>query len=361
MNHEVYLRMNEKLHPSPSRIEEVAKYAHRKQRIRLKRTAVAVLTSAAVLCGGMTLGASASEDFRQMLYDISPEIAATFSPVMESCVSDGIRVTVEAVHLNNDDAEVIVAFEDLTGERDMEYFDLCDSYSLTRGLLPYSGEIASSGITSDYDPETGINRKHIYIHEPGVIDKEGQTLTFSVKRAVYGMERRTNVRMPVELVEISCDPPTRTAEETLVYKDIYGGFGGSGMETENFDFWAQRYLAPQEPVTIGQNIELTAVGWVNGYLHVQTRKTHYTGIEGASFWLVKDGEEHWESLSALWSPEKGTVCEELFIPIGCEELADCALYGDVLSGGTEIRGDWKIKFRLKNTDGDIAQKTDGQG
>lgn len=355
MKREIYINMNKKLHPTPSRVENAVRFAHRKPHIALKKMLVSA-AAAAVLCSGISLGASASEDFRQMLYDISPMLAATFSPVMESCVSDNIRMTVEAVYLNNDDAEVVVSFEDLTGERDMEHFDLCDSYSLTRGLLPYSGEIGSYGITSDYDPETGINRKHIYIHEPGVIDKEGQTLTFSVKRAVYGMEHQTDIRMPVELAAVSCDPATRSAEETLVYKDVYGGFGGSNMDTEDFDFRAQRYLVPQESVAIGQDIELTAIGWVNGYLHVQTRKTNDTGIEGASFWLVKDGEERQESLSAIWSPEKGTVCEELFMPIGCDELKDCELHGDVISGGIESEGDWKVKFKLKSTDGKNVQK-----
>ena len=355
MKREVYLNMNEKLHPTPSRIENAVRFAHRKQHITLKKT-IASVAAAAVLCSSVSLGAYASEDFQQALFDISPTIAATFSPVMKSCVSEGIRMQVEAVHLNNDDAEVIVAFEDLTGERDMEYFDLCDSYSLTRGLLPYSGEIGSYGITSTYDPETGINRKHIYIHEPGVIDKEGQTLTFSVKQAVYGMEQQFDAQMPVDLASVSCDPETRSAEETLIYNDIYRGKGASNMEMDDFDERAQKYLAPQEPVTIGQNVEITAVGWVDGYLHVQTRKKITTGIESANFWLVQNGEVRGSNMSVVWSPEKGTVCEEILMPIGCEELAACELYGNVISGGTEIEGEWKVKFKLKSTDGNDSQK-----
>lgn len=360
MNHEVYLRMNEKLHPSTARIEEAVKYAHRKQHIRLKRTVAAVLASAAVLCGGMTLGASASEDFRQMLYEISPEIAATFSPVMESCVADGIRMTVEAVHLNNDDAEVIVAFEDLTGQNRTESIDLCDSYSLKRGNLPYGGEIGSYGISGSYDPETGINRKHIYINEPGVIDREGQTLTFSVKRALFGVKREDNIEMPVDLSAVSCDPLTRSAEETLVYNDIYGGIGGSEI-AESIDPQELRYLAPQQPIHLADGIDITAAGWLDGYLHIQTRIEKYNDAQSVGFWLVTNGEERYENIGVTWSPEKGTLAEEVLLPIGCEELADSKLMGYVFSGGEELDKGWTVKFKLKNTNGDVAQKTDKQG
>ena len=186
MKREVYLHMNERLHPRESSVEYIVAYAKRKRHTALKKIGV-TLIAAALLSGSLTLGASASEDFQQALFDISPEIAATFSPVMKSCVSEGIRMTVEAVHLNGDDAEVIVAFEDLTGSNRTEQFDLCDSYDIQRGTLPFAGEIASAGLSGDYDPEMGIARKHIRFSQPGAVDQEGQTITFTVKRAVSGM------------------------------------------------------------------------------------------------------------------------------------------------------------------------------
>lgn len=351
MKREVYLHMNERLHPRESSVEYIVAYAKRKRHTALKKIGV-TLIAAALLSGSLTLGASASEDFQQALFDISPEIAATFSPVMKSCVSEGIRMTVEAVHLNGDDAEVIVAFEDVTGQNRTESLDLCDSYDLRRGLLPFAGEMATAGITGDYDPETGIMRKHIYFNQPGTVDQEGQTITFSVRKAVTGMRKEWDIEMPVDLSAVPCDPPTRSAEETLVYRDIYGGIGASDATSEEYEAFTEMekvYLVPNTSIPLGEGVEITAVGWIDGYLHIQQRISKRPETNSAGYYLYKDGEPRYGSFSVSWSPEKGCICEENFIPMTSEELREYRLYGYVIAGGTEIDGNWKVKFKLKET------------
>lgn len=348
MNREVYQHMNEQLHPTASRVEAAVRLAHRKPRLLLKKIGVSLI-AAAVLCGGVTLGASANEDFREALYAISPQIAETFSPIMKSCEYDGIRMTVEAAYYENDKAEIIVAFEDTTGQGRAERIDLCDSYSLRRGWVPYLGEIASYGISGSYDPETGINRKRITLNEPGTIDKNGEILTFSVKMIDYGMEEQRNAVMPVDLSAVSCDPPMRSVEETLVYNDIYSGCGSNYRLPDDFDVRTLRYLAPGEPIELAEGIEITAVGWTDGYLHIQTKIEGNPDVNNVGFWLESD--EKRERFDVTWSPEKGVIASETFISMRPEELHETRLMGYIISGGTEVEGDWRVRFPLeKKTD-----------
>lgn len=351
MKREVYEHMNEQLTARPETVEGLVKRAHRNHHIVLKKVGISV-AAAAVLCCGVSFGASANEDFREALYAISPRVGEFFTPVMESSTFDGIRMTVEAAYYNDEKAEVIVAFEDMTGQGRAETIDLCDTYELRRGVLPYSGGISSSGITSEYDPETGINRKHIYIDEEGTIDKEGEMLTFSVGKIAYGMEEAWSVRMPVDLSEVTREPEMRTAEETLVYKDRWGGMGAN-FHVE-VDPRRLMYLAPQEPIRVAEGIRITAVGWSDGYLHIQTYCDKNLDTTSVGFYLNSDPER--PQYTVIWSPEKGVKAEETFIGMEQEELNEVYLRGYYIAGGTEIKGNWKVRFPLeKKTDEIVVQ------
>ncbi|MBR7037984.1 MAG: hypothetical protein IKI21_01870 [Oscillospiraceae bacterium] len=343
---EMYQHMNDQLHPSAQMQASVMREVRRPQHRTARRITISVLAAAACMTS-LTVAAGTNEDFRQALYDISPVIGRTFSPVMETCVRDGIEMKVEGVKLEDDHAEVIVAFRDTTGQGRAESIDLCDSYSLQRGPLPFMGEIASSGITGSYDPETGINRKHIYIDEPGMVDKEGQQIVFSVKRAVIGEQHAERIPVEVDLSAVDMDPATRSAEETLIFNDVYGGTGGGGEDfEEGFDYRAQDYLVPNRDDALADGITLTGIGWKDGLLHVQYRIDKQVETTWAGFYLVSDTTESEGAQTVTWSPEKGMVMHETFFRIAPEELADYRLECNMVYGGTQIDGDWKVSFTV---------------
>lgn len=155
--------------------------------------------------------------------------------------------------------------------------------------------------------------------------------------------------MPIDLATVSCTPATKSAAETLVYNDIYRGKGGSDMDPDQFSEKDQVYLVSNTSISLGDGLEITAIGWVDGYLHIQERRTKNLETTSAGFWLVNDREERYGSISVMWSPKKGCICEEIFIPMKPEELGKYRLHGYAISGGTEIEGNWKVKFKLKET------------
>lgn len=111
-----YIRMNEKISPSAA-LEQSIMEKVAPRRVRRFRPAAVIAALLAVVM--MTIPAMAAyvPAINELMFQVSPEMAARFTPIQESCVVDGIKMEVVSASVHGATAEVCVSFEDLEGER----------------------------------------------------------------------------------------------------------------------------------------------------------------------------------------------------------------------------------------------------
>ena len=198
--------------------------------------------------------AAASEPFREVLYAVSPATAQYFTPVQRGCVSNGIRMEVVACYIHDDTAELYVALQDLEGDRVDETTDLFDSYTIRR---PYDTKATCSLV--HYDASAGTAVFRIQITQWGGHPIEGSKITFQVREFLSHKTIYEDVEIPLSLSNLG-QVQTQTAD------NITGGSGAASLDD------AVSVLCPgaaMEGFPV-KGIDLTAVGYVNGQLHVQT-------------------------------------------------------------------------------------------
>ena len=198
--------------------------------------------------------AAASEPLREVLYAVSPTTAQYFTPVQRACVSNGIRMEVVACYIHDDTAELYVALQDLEGDRVDETTDLFDSYTIRR---PYDTKATCSLV--HYDASAGTAVFRIQITQWGGHPIEGSKITFQVREFLSHKTIYEDVEIPLSLSNLG-QVQTQTAD------NITGGSGAASLDD------AVSVLCPgaaMEGFPV-QGIDLTAAGYVNGQLHVQT-------------------------------------------------------------------------------------------
>lgn len=344
MNQEIYRSMHTKIVPEEALINKVLSVPVRRNTTIVRKigaTAAAVV----LLFGSLRVASSNSEEFRNMLFAISPRAGALFSPVMMSCIDEGIEMTVEGVYVNGDDAEYYITLRDLEGDRIDRTTDLFDSYTIIR---PFALDVSSYGCAKEgFDEETGKVRYHIYTHEPGAGKLWGDSITFSLSTILVGVNRVEDEIIPIDLTKIDCNP--------AMEKQRWSGGGNMGKLAyqDEIDF-----LVPGAPEELVDEIKLTGIGWKNGVLHIQTYVHNWNGNTSIAFWLEDAEGNRLEEYEA--SRKEGTrdykknifgdVYTEHMIDVHPEDLENYTIHADWRSGGELIDGDWKVKFPLKSTE-----------
>jgi len=349
MKHSVYIHMNEQLHPRQRNIDKLIEQTRPKNSLfgrfsRLPKSAkVAILTVLVVALSSTTLTVASdnSAEFRDMLYSISPKVGALFSPVMMSDVSQGIQMTVEAVYINGDDAEFIISLKDLEDDRISKSAGLNDSYHIVRPIYFDMSSYGCAGL--GYDPETQKRRYHIFTHEPNAGKFWGDTLSFSVSEIMYGMNFvREKVPVPIDLTQVDYNP--KTVSGAFLQEK---GHGSGGTGAMYFDEYSAEYLVPQSPQDFIDEIKLTGIGWKNGYLHIQNCIENWNGNSHIGYYLVAENGDTLDCFQVNWK-ENGIEYFETFFEVKPEELKHYQVYAEYVTGGAILKGNWEVKFPLKN-------------
>jgi hypothetical protein len=144
--------MNEMILPKPTSRERILEKAapHRPMRVRMAVMAAAL----ALVIVAMPAMAGYVPAVSELMYQVSPEMAARFTPVLESCTVDGIRMEVVSASIHGATAEVCVSFEDLQGDRISESLRTDGEQLLGKNVF-LSGNWGGSIGKVDYDEETG--------------------------------------------------------------------------------------------------------------------------------------------------------------------------------------------------------------
>ena len=364
---ENYRRMNEGLHPSSQAVENVMARAGKRRMPRLLRPACIAATACLICVMGLPVLASNSNEFYQFMYSVSPGAAQLLMPVEKSCEDNGIRMEVISAEVKGNSAAIYISMEDLTGDRIDSTIDLFDSYSINR---PFSGV---SGCTlEEFDEETGKAVFFIQIQEYGDRNIAGDKLTFKVSRFLSGKEVYEDIELTVDLKAASAEPSVRElAIPRGFMEDNYQGIedfdwdmptimGYSGMDFDSDMRKSGRLkaLLPGEPIEgfPVAGMEITAIGFIDGRLHVQTSADNVRENDNHGFFHLKDKNggqtDELYGFSCNETDADGTIttyAEHVF-DISKDEIENYRLCGSFFTAGGMTEGNWQVTFPVEDVE-----------
>lgn len=318
---------------------------------------ILAIAAAMILAFAASLSAMAAADVDgayQLLYALSPSVAQILKPVNMSCEDEGVRMEVISADLSGDEAYIYISVEDMVGDRIDGTIDLYDSYDINRAF-----DCAASCELVNYDENTGkaVFLIHMENMNKGEKIRDGK-ITFSVRTLLSGKEVICG-ELPIDLTAAA-----READAQVVSPELMRGTGSNGEYPDS-----TRFLAPVEGgvYTPGDGAQITAMGYIDGRLHIQTRfdrhrdgKWYYDN-HGFLSLLNEKGEEIPMDCFEFWGGEvvtrrtdwqvfQGHECfyQEYIAEIPPEELENCRLNGDFWLCDTAIDGRWQVTFPLEN-------------
>lgn len=336
---EQYRHMMDQMAPEEALVQSVLEGqgengSRKRRRIRPGVTAVAAVLACILLATPVM--AATLEPFRAILYAVSPATAQYFTPVQKSCEDNGIRMEVVASYIHGDTAELYVSLQDLTGDRIDETTDLFDSYDIRR---PYDNSATCSLV--DYDEDTRTATFLISITEWNNHRIAGSKITFTVREFLSHKQIYEDVEIPVDLTALG-DVETQQVEPT----------GGSGTILDGKATALIPGVPRQEfPV---EGIDLTAIGYVDGKLHVQMALKNCLETDNHGwFYLVDENGNPIDSDGGFYfrSQDDGegrTDYLEVIFSIPQEEIGNYTLSGYFVTCDTLTKGNWRVTFPLTN-------------
>lgn len=297
-----------------------------------------VVLAAVLLCMALTVSALAAADVEPVynfLYALSPELALTLKPVRMSCVDNGIELEVISADVEGDTARIFLGLRDLEGNRVDETTDLFDSYR-----IHMSSDLVATCSFAAYDPVTGQAQFLVEITRGDGKPIRKDKITFSMDRFISGKQEFVG---PLELDLSSAEMQPATQTDVIPR--------GYGWTDESYaDFTLEKYLLPSELLSPMEDISITGMGWVDGYLHIQT---HYADIlktdaHGGVYLKDASGNNICDVFEvSFWDKDNsGSSYSEQIFDITPEEAADCRLFGQFYSADMLTEGHWEITFSL---------------
>lgn len=111
-----YNSMQKKITPPAELNQEILKMAE-PRRVRRFRPAAAIAAALIAVMLAIPAMAAYVPAINELMFQVSPEMAARFTPIRESCIKNGIRMEVVSSSIHGATAEICVSFEDMEGDR----------------------------------------------------------------------------------------------------------------------------------------------------------------------------------------------------------------------------------------------------
>ena len=293
-----------------------------------------IVLAAVLLCMALTVSALAAADVEPVynfLYQLSPAIAQKLKPVRLSCVDNGIELEVLSANVEDDAVQVYLALRDLEGDRVDETTDLFDSYR-----IHMTGNMTATCSFARYDESTKTACFLVEIWaDEGRFDRN--KVTFSMDRFISGKQEFAGL-LDVDLSSAEAEPAAQTDVITRGY-----GWADEAWQ----DFSVDQFLVPGKILSPMEDVTITGMGWIDGYLHIQT---HYANIldtdaHGGVCLMDTDGNLITDVYEvAFWDEARsGSYWEQIFA-VTPEQLADLRLMGLFYSADMLVEGHWEITF-----------------
>ena len=149
----LYQQMNEHILPGAALYDRVMERTKPRRCLRLRPLAAAAAMLVLLLVGTPVM-ANYVPVISELMYQVSPEMAARFLPVQKEDTVNGIRMEVVSASIHGTTAEVCISFDDLEADRIDERLRTEGAELL--GKSPFrSGSWCGSIGSFDFDPETG--------------------------------------------------------------------------------------------------------------------------------------------------------------------------------------------------------------
>ena len=309
--------------------------------ITKRKTWKRVLAAAAclLLCFSFSVPALAAADNSfayELLYSVSPAFAQKLKPVRETCEDNGIKMEVVAANLEGDTVNILLAMQDMTGNRITASSDLMDSYSIN---TPYD-QTAGCHLEK-YDGETGTALWAITIDQDESKLKPGDKITFSVSEI---LSKKEHTEMALDSIIIS---DIREATEFAIDPRIRGC---AGYYDEN-DIESTPLLLPAKTgYQLCDGVMLTGTGLVDGKLHIQVKYDDILNTDNHGYAYLKSSSGeiiNYNYSVSFWADNKADSYEEYVFDIAYEELADCEVMGEFWTcKNAPIEGSWQVTFPI---------------
>lgn len=301
-----------------------------------------IAAAAILLCLLLTvpiLGAI-SEEFNNLLFNINPELAEILMPLDGECISNGIKMEVQAAIADEENCILYLTLHDEEGNRlqDHGYFyDIKSSYW------------RSAASSYDKDSET------IYlklITQGSFSSNEPQALEFH--------DLEVNART------ISADIDLTQLPESEGVECEYGGYSYNNGETSHAvggNGLGGTYTTVLEPdvydIDLPSRLQISNMGFIDGKLHIQTIMKEYDyrlisflelinkkGDDYTSFELYEMNAEYisaCNSYELIEFSDGDTVYTEYVFDMGPEDLEG---YSISIQENNIIEGEWTSSIRI---------------
>ncbi len=346
MMKEQYNGLYANIRPDDALIEQTIDAASNVKPRPVIRYTVTAAACAAVALGSVPVLAANVPAFYDVLHKIAPETAEKFRPVQTFCEDQGIRMEVGAMYLKENTAQIYVTLQDLEGDRlNMDLEHMYSQYFLDPSERIGSGYTCRMEYT-EYDPETRTLTFLIELETQSKCLLSGERAMFHVQRIVGDFMEYEGILSDVDLAELAL---TNTVWEDEALRNYGYGLSGSMANTEMTEEM-KRMLAPTMEIALPmESTALTAIGYIDGKLHIQTRCEDREMLTNADVWLMTaDGEKITSEISVsgeLTSDlEKGYT--DYIFEIEEEQLRECQLGGYLCKYGSGINGMWSVDFTL---------------
>lgn len=303
----------------------------------------------------MTVFAAVVPGVNNMVYSFSPELAEKLYPVNALDEDKGIKVSV--LYAANDSHYAAVYFSvqdtEMLGRVD-ERLDLMDSYQI-------DGPFASGIQRISYDKDT--QTAYFLMEGSGAEELSGKMNSFRIRSIMCNKRRFELYDTNIDLNEIYNKEAEKQSLEDFVYT------GGGSAE---FAPIGQDVLEPDVlNISLGEEVDfvtITNMGFVDGYFHIQTKWSPSFDNHGQLKLLASEslpGSVNGERAEAdsfnqsFRTKEDEALCgkdifakhiEYIYNISTPEELKNYELWAELVEDGVQIKGSWKVDFRLEDSE-----------
>lgn len=277
---------------------------------------------------------------------IAPGLAEYILPTQVSCTSQGITMQVEAIHVNEKNAEVIVSFSDEVGSEEnliRGAVDLYDSYH----LQSYNASNNVGGCSFlEYDLEADKAYFKIDVWTDGSFQQS--KLSF---RTYQLLTNWLEEKRWLDLNELVMNPAMKEVE-------CNGGGGMPGTPLyEQYLGDSNRMIQVLDLQKIDESMKksltITGIGYADRILRVQCCRGDISEADRHLEMYMVDakGNERHNDLSIGWQEEvngERYLMDEFLFEVDESDLANIQLYGIFHIRDGSIKGDWEVTFSIEN-------------
>jgi len=323
--------------PLPQDLHKRAKMGVSQVKKKRKKPWLIPSVATVFLASSITVAAAMNDDVKNLLWHISPEIAALLEPIESTVEYGGIKMEIVSAMQDEDMAVVYVTMQDIEGNRIDETLDIYD-YSMSKGR---SFTVERIG----FDPTT----KTAFVRFTSFNGSSTDKFKLKIRSFLSDKSVLEDVTFPLDLQDVE------KQQTEILPDDTIRGSGGKSPEGD-------AYVLPAGILNIQTQLydrmRITNIGLHNDKLYVQTEWSANNGIEHGEFYLVNPaGQKILPTVSYSYGRDEQGIpiyaynYEENVFNVKDINLAEYELKAKIYTAGQYVEGDWEASFKLEEMRG----------